>query len=389
MRHPRFSIALCCAVLAGCSLPDIGEGPQKTYFAYTKEELAAIPDEPIGMELPTAAQLMTWDTRLMDIVRVKNYAPTEAARLYAAVAVAQYDALLLGAHAAGVDAAGALTTCALIKDTCAHMDIFMQNDGYNLKIATMTQGRVTGHLASAPPSPAKDPGDVPLVWDKKKAVTPDAGDWPRWGTGGALEPPPPPAPGSLALSGQLKAMASATRVLSPQQMHRMMYWNNGDGTERSAGLWLGLSHSMIVSHAVSDPVETARIRAILTMAMADAAMNCWKAKYEYWTQVPSQQDTSILVMGMGAAPNYPNYPSELATVSGAASAVLQRVFPDSYEEFAARSQEAANSQIWMGTYTPSDSVEGLVLGRRTAQRILDDPRFFIADTLWEEDVPAQ
>jgi len=373
------SAFLACAFLAGC-VPYVATGHDTTYFEYAEKDLDALPDEPSGMEQPTTAQLASWDSRLMDIVRTEKFGPPEAARLYAAVAIAQHDALRLGAHAAGVDIVSALVTCHLAADACKTVTPFVQNEEYNMKIAMMVLERIKKQVRYAPSVVrVTPPNGKQLIWDVRKAVTPDAGTWPRWGSGTAVDIPPPPAPGTASMSGQLKSTSSITRAMTPQQMHRMMYWNTGEGTETSAGLWLGYAQSLLISHAVADPLKAAQIRAALTAAMADAAVNTWQSKFTHWTQAPSQLDTYIYVTGMGGVPAYPTYPSEQAAVSEAAATVLGTAFPDSMDEVLARSREGAQSPVWSGSNTPVDSFEGLRLGKETASRIITDPRFAIGD----------
>jgi len=370
---------LALASLGGC-VPYVATGHDTTYFTYAPEDIKALPEEPSGMEQATTAQLASWDNRLMDVVRTEKFGPPEAARLYAAVAIAQHDALRLRAHAAGVDNVSALVTCHLVEDTCDRMTPFIQNEEYNMTIADMVTKKIQKQVRYAPPTVGATPPDGrQMIWNVGKAVTPDAGTWPRWGSGAEVGTPAPPAPGTATMTGQLKSTSSVTRAMSPQQMHRMMYWNTGEGTETSAGLWLGYAQSLLVSHAVSNPMKAAQIRATLTAAMADATLNTWKSKFTHWTQVPNQLDTYIYVSGMGGVPAYPTYPSELAAVSEAAAIVLGTAFPDSMDETLARSREAAQSPIWAGSNLPSDSFEGLRLGKETAARILADPRFAIGE----------
>lgn len=370
---------LALTALAGC-VPYVATGHDATYFTYDAKDLDALPEEPSGMEEATTAQLISWDNRLMDIVRTRKLGPPEATRLYSTVAVAQHDALRLGAHAAGVDIVAALVTCHLAKESCEAVTPFVQNEEYNMKIATMVLEKVRDHVRYSPSLVrAVPPQGKDMIWDVSKAVSPDAGSWPRWGSGTAVDIPPPPAPGTATMSGQLKSTSGITRSMTPQQMHRMMYWNTGAGTETAAGLWLGYAQSLMISHAVTDPLKAAQIRTALTAAMSDATLNAWKSKFTHWTQAPSQLDTYIYVSGMGGVPAYPTYPSDDAAVSEAAATVLGTAFPDSMDAALARSREAAQSPIWAGSILPSDSVEGLRLGKETAARIIADPRFAVGD----------
>ena len=60
--------------------------------------------------------------------------------------------------------------------------------------------------------------------------------------------------------------------------------------------------------------------ALLNMAMMDAAIVCWDAKYVYFNPRPPQMNNTIkTVTGL---PNFPSYTSGHSTFSGAAATIL-------------------------------------------------------------------
>ena len=88
------------------------------------------------------------------------------------------------------------------------------------------------------------------------------------------------------------------------------------------------------------------------MALHDAALGCWDAKYAYFNPRPSQLDPGIkTVIGL---PNFPSYTSGHSTFSAAASAVLSYLFPDSAAYFDAQKEEAAISRLYGGIHYRSD-----------------------------------
>ena len=62
-------------------------------------------------------------------------------------------------------------------------------------------------------------------------------------------------------------------------------------------------------------------------------------------------------------PQSPSYPSEHASVAGAASTVLAYLFPDKADEFKARARESAQVWVEAGLHYPSDEKAGLELGQ--------------------------
>jgi hypothetical protein len=123
--------------------------------------------------------------------------------------------------------------------------------------------------------------------------------------------------------------------------------------------------------------ENARLFALLNMAMIDAGISCWDAKYffEFWRPITAIQLASLdgnpLTIEQGdwapliATPPYPEYSSGHAMVSGSAQAVLTAFFGDdlpvqgwseffgdtyvrSWPNFSAAADEANVARIYSG-----------------------------------------
>jgi membrane-associated phospholipid phosphatase len=98
------------------------------------------------------------------------------------------------------------------------------------------------------------------------------------------------------------------------------------------------------------------------MAMHDAAVACWDAKFTYFNPRPSQLDPEIrTVIGL---PNFPSYTSGHSTFSAAAADVLSYIFPSGASTFDALKEEAAISRLYGGIHYRSDIEVGKVVGRR-------------------------
>ncbi len=111
--------------------------------------------------------------------------------------------------------------------------------------------------------------------------------------------------------------------------------------------------------------EATRALALLNMALMDAGIACWDAKYEYWVMRPWQADPGITVPLM--KPNFPAYVSGHATFSGAASEFLGAMFPADAADIRAMAEEAALSRLYGGIHYRFDNENGLELGRRIGQ----------------------
>jgi hypothetical protein len=144
--------------------------------------------------------------------------------------------------------------------------------------------------------------------------------------------------------------------------------------------------------------DNARMFALLNVAIADAAIACWDAKYTYvfWRPItaiqladtdgnpatdPDPSWTPLLV-----TPNFPEYPSAHATVSPAAAVVLQSLIGDSgpftldseilpgvlhtFNSFAEAADEAFVARIYGGIHFRSSCQDGHDLGVAVGNYVL-------------------
>jgi hypothetical protein len=118
-----------------------------------------------------------------------------------------------------------------------------------------------------------------------------------------------------------------------------------------------------------NPPRAARVNALLSVAMHDAMVACWDAKYFYWRIRPFQAHP-----GLGTlfpTPNHPSYPAAHGAGSGAAGAMAAYLFPRDAAFFTDNANQLAQSRLWAGIHYPSDIDAGLALGRTVAQTVID------------------
>jgi membrane-associated phospholipid phosphatase len=142
--------------------------------------------------------------------------------------------------------------------------------------------------------------------------------------------------------------------------------------------------------------ETARLFAVLNVALADAAIVCWDGKFHYdlWRPVTAIREASGLIdLALPAdrdwepllpTPPFPAYPSGHSTFSGAAAAALAELFGTdairftstsdglpgvtrSFASFSAAAAEAGASRIYGGIHWDFDNSEGLMCGRKVGE----------------------
>jgi hypothetical protein len=139
-------------------------------------------------------------------------------------------------------------------------------------------------------------------------------------------------------------------------------------------------------------LEHARILAELTVAMADAAIVCWDAKYAYnfWRPITAIRETTgdTTWSPLFATPSHPDYPSGHSCASGAAGFVLAHEFGEhtrftmssdvlldvtrSFRSFDDALEEIKNARIFSGIHFRTATDVGQVLGRSVAEFILQN-----------------
>ncbi|MEA2761956.1 MAG: hypothetical protein QOD47_1240 [Gemmatimonadaceae bacterium] len=179
----------------------------------------------------------------------------------------------------------------------------------------------------------------------------------------AERPPPPPSTSSQQMKDELAEVKRTVGNLTNTQLAIAQKWNDGAGTYSPPGHWNDVALEYVRDAQFSE-VRAARVFALLNMAMHDAAVGCWEAKFHYFNPRPSQMDPTIKTqIGL---PNFPSYTSGHSTFSAAAASVLSYVFPGGAQGFAAMRDEAGISRLYGGIHYRSDIEAGKLHGARIA-----------------------
>jgi hypothetical protein len=202
-------------------------------------------------------------------------------------------------------------------------------------------------------------------------------------------------------------MGSATSALRTRdQTVFAYYWNSST----APAIWNDVALRLLEGDERDDDhhhhrgpsklLKNARFLAILNMAMADAVIGCWEAKYSYsfWRPVAAireadtdgnpQTDQDAAWTPLLVTPAHPDYPSGHSCVSGAAGAVLADRFGDrtrfsmdtdlmlgvdrDFRSFSSALEEVKNARIFAGIHFRTACDDGQALGRAVAAYVLEN-----------------
>ncbi|MEK6571570.1 MAG: vanadium-dependent haloperoxidase [Bacteroidota bacterium] len=195
---------------------------------------------------------------------------------------------------------------------------------------------------------------------------------PLWGSvrpwlmtsGNQFRPSAPPAFRSPEFNSALSEVRQIADNRTPERLRIARFWADLAGTFTPPGHWNEIACNLITGRRVNE-LRSARALALMNMAIMDAGISCWDAKYAYWLLRPPQADPAITTpIGL---PNFPSYTSGHSTFSGAAADVLGYIFPDQAVSLEAMAHEASISRVYAGIHYRFDCETGVVVGQMIAQ----------------------
>ncbi len=240
------------------------------------------------------------------------------------------------------------------------------------------------------PTPPNFPAPVFTNWG---SVTPFVLD-----NGRQFRPAAPPPITSVAYANALNQVESlgqdSSTTRTADQTTLAKFW----GAAPIWNVWNEVAQRLAVTrHANLE--QTVAVFANLDLALADATIALYDAKYHYlvWRPITAiQLGNTIGNPGITGDPNWnplavtapdPSYPGAHATISQAAATVLSAFYGDhqqltassdgdpgvtrSFGSFQAAANEATLSRLLAGQHTMIDLVAGQQLGRRISDFVLD------------------
>jgi membrane-associated phospholipid phosphatase len=263
-----------------------------------------------------------------------------------------------------------------------------------------------GSSTTVPYIPGTDPGD----WRRTPPFfrPPDLPQWPfvepfALTNGAQFRPPGPPPLTSSSYAADLNQVKALGGVNStnrtPEQTLIARFWSDFSYTVTPPGHWNQIAQN-IVTNRPTALAENARLFALLNIAMADAGIVVWDAKYVYnfWRPVTAiqQADTDDNPdteadpswLPLLNTPSFPEYVSGHSAFSAAAATVLGSFFGTdrvsftvgsdgvpgvfrSYDSLDAAAEEIALSRIYGGIHFLSADVDGLIAGHQVGEYVFE------------------
>lgn len=205
-------------------------------------------------------------------------------------------------------------------------------------------------------------------------VESDAGQWHPWvlASGSAVRPPAPSADQSAQSQQELDEIVRLQSARTAMTDSLVRFWDTLP-TERWHALTLDMLEfywALLPDVRPATPVRSARILALVNVAMYDALVATWDAKYAYKRRPPAVSDARV--RPLAAITEVPSYPSEHAAVAAAAAAVLAYAFPfEDTLRFHRLERDAGEARIIGGAAYRSDVDAGYAIGRAVAARVIE------------------
>jgi hypothetical protein len=225
---------------------------------------------------------------------------------------------------------------------------------------------------------------------------------------------PPPTPTDAIYTADFAEVKSLGRVDSAtrtaEQSEIALFWNDGAGTDTPPGHWNRIAQ-VLAADADLTLVESARLFALQSITVADAAIASWDNKYHYhnWRPVtgirgagtdgnaatePDAEWSSFIT-----TPPFPSYTSGHSTFSGSSSRLLALFFGSddisftidsdglpgvtrSFDSLSQAAEEAGQSRIYGGIHWQYDNRDAIAGGRALAEHVFANflrPQGAVAD----------
>ncbi|MFN0187075.1 MAG: phosphoesterase [Bacteroidia bacterium] len=182
---------------------------------------------------------------------------------------------------------------------------------------------------------------------------------------------------------------TVSQNLTQDQREIALFWADGSGTYTPPGHLMNITTQLIKEDHLSLS-KASEIYLKMGLAVNDAFIACWKAKYVHSLMRPVtyiQKNIDASWLPLITTPPFPEYTSGHSSVSGASSEILTHFFgsnrsfvdqtnaeygyPDrSFNSFYQAADEAANSRLYGGIHFRSGNEKGVACGKQIGRNIV-------------------
>jgi len=250
----------------------------------------------------------------------------------------------------------------------------------SLLLCATAQGPVWSQDLAAPP---RDEGRLcgfsPCPQSEAQ-IEPNAGKWKPWLLEDVRQVRPPGPPSTAVSAQEVGVLKQLSFQRDAAAMDLINYWDSGSPSFR----WNEFAVDQVIKNNLVGP-PAARVMSSLHVAIYDAMVAAWDAKYLHRRARPGEFNRSLTTAI--PTPHSPSYPSEHAVAAGAASAVLAYFFPQQAAFFNAKAEEAGQSRLLAGVQYPSDVKDGLEMGRAVAALVIARAKADGSDAVFTGTIP--
>ena len=214
-----------------------------------------------------------------------------------------------------------------------------------------------------------------MVVQLQAQVEPEAGNWKTWfitsGKDYRL-----PAPSSY--KNEIHEVLERQKNLDAKTKQQIIFWNAG-----SPGYhWQEMMNKLWA-------VDTGRYGALANMLLGaatyDATIAAWDTKYAYKRPRPFVADNKIKIYTV--KPESPSFPCENSVAAGVAVTIFSHFYPAMADSVKRLAQQQMDSRIAAGVAFPSDTRAGFELGKKIAEKEIEQTKDYVSTVAWDGKIP--
>jgi membrane-associated phospholipid phosphatase len=216
---------------------------------------------------------------------------------------------------------------------------------------------------------------VLIVAQLQAQVEPGAGTWKTWFISSAKDYRLP-APASY--KNEIAGVLDKQKKIDTKTKQQIIFWNAGAPGYR----WQEMMNKLWA-------VDTGRYGALANMLLGtatyDATIAAWDTKYAYKRPRPFVADNRIKVYTI--KPESPSYPCEYSVAAGVAVTIFTHFYPALADSVKKLADHLIDSRIAAGIAFPSDARAGFELGKRIAEKEIEQTKDYVSTAQWDGKIP--